>query len=294
MRKILIAATAAVLPALAQAPDDLIRVQRDLQRREIEIQSTVKGPNFQLSFAGPNSVVKNAPYSADAITESTQVLSDGNRIVQRTTQKLYRDNDGRERREESILAVGALAQPDAPRVITISDPVDNVSYSLNPQQRTARKSSGAGSVLNWVSGPAAFTGYTYTVGATLSTLVGDLMATRPAATPGEPVEQDLGSKNVEGVIARGTRTTKTIPAGKIGNQLPIDIVDEVWFSPELQLNVMTTHSDPRSGETVYKLTNIVRANPARALFEPPSDYTVTGPPAGGGRGGRGPAPGAQK
>jgi len=95
------------------------------------------------------------------------------------------------------------------------------------------------------------------------------------------------------VIAQGTRTTETIPAGQIGNQLPIKVVDEVWHSAELQMDVMTTHSDPRSGEVVYKLTNISRANPPRALFEPPADYTVTGPTAGGG-GGRGAAPGVQK
>ncbi len=114
-------------------------------------------------------------------------------------------------------------------------------------------------------------------------------------TPGaaERVREDLGSKNVEGVIAQGTRVTETIPAGQIGNQLPIKVVDEVWHSAELQMDVMTTHSDPRTGEVVYKLTNINRANPPRALFEPPADYTITGPGAGGG-GGRGAAPGAQK
>ena len=53
------------------------------------------------------------------------------------------------------------------------------------------------------------------------------------------------------------------------------------------MNVMTSHSDPRSGETVYKLTNISRANPARSLFEPPPDYTITNSGAGRGRGARG-------
>ena len=79
---------------------------------------------------------------------------------------------------------------------------------------------------------------------------------------------------IEGVEAEGTRTTTTIPAGQIGNDLPINIVSEQWYSPELQLLVMTKHSDPRTGETTYRLTNISRAELDHSLFEVPADYTL--------------------
>ena len=72
----------------------------------------------------------------------------------------------------------------------------------------------------------------------------------------------------------GTRSTFTIPAGQIGNERPIDIVSERWYSPELQTIVMTRNSDPRTGETIYKLTNIQRSEPMRSLFEVPADYTL--------------------
>jgi hypothetical protein len=85
--------------------------------------------------------------------------------------------------------------------------------------------------------------------------------------------QDLGERIIEGVNAHGTRTTTTIPAGAIGNDQPLRIVSEEWFSPELQVLVLTKHSDPRSGETTYALSNIVRAEPDRALFEIPADYS---------------------
>jgi hypothetical protein len=75
-------------------------------------------------------------------------------------------------------------------------------------------------------------------------------------------------------MAEGTRTTTTIPAGDLGNEQPIHIVDERWYSPELQVVVMTRHSDPRSGETTYRLTNISRTEPSAALFQVPSDYAV--------------------
>lgn len=285
MKTILIAGLVMLVPGLAQSPDDLIsQYGLTVNRLRLELQPGT----FQRWYVGVGAAVKNAPYSADAVTETTQSLTDGNRIVQRTTQKLYRDSDGRERREESVLAVGALAQADMPHMITISDPVERVSYTLDLQQRTARRSTGVAVLLE-----------TLGVGRGIAspnnwTVYGGRGRGAPATAGGERVKEDLGSKNMEGVIAQGTRLTETIPAGQIGNQLPIKVVDEVWHSAELQMDVMTTHSDPRTGEVVYKMTNISRANPPRSLFEPPADYTVTGPAPAGRGGGRGVPPASQK
>ena len=90
----------------------------------------------------------------------------------------------------------------------------------------------------------------------------------------------LGRQTIEGVQAEGRRTTMTIPAGQAGNELPIHIVTEIWYSPELQTTVLSRHSDPRSGETVTRLTNISRSEPARTLFEAPADYKVSESAAG--------------
>jgi hypothetical protein len=92
-------------------------------------------------------------------------------------------------------------------------------------------------------------------------------------------KEDLGKQMIESVEAEGMRTTVTIPTGEIGNERPIEIVSERWYSPELQLVVMTRHSDPRQGETTYKLTNINRTEPAKSLFEVPSDYTIKESPS---------------
>ena len=86
--------------------------------------------------------------------------------------------------------------------------------------------------------------------------------------------EELGTQTIEGINAVGTRTTITIPAGEIGNERAIEIVDERWFSPDLKTIVMTRHSDPRAGETVYRLTNIIRAEPDHSLFEVPGDYII--------------------
>ena len=79
---------------------------------------------------------------------------------------------------------------------------------------------------------------------------------------------------MEGVEVEGTRIVNTIPAGAIGNERQIDIVFERWYSPELQVVVMSRNSDPRTGENVYRLTNIVRNEPPADLFKVPADYTI--------------------
>lgn len=89
--------------------------------------------------------------------------------------------------------------------------------------------------------------------------------------------ESLGTQTIEGVEATGSRTTVTIPAGAIGNEQPIRIVSEQWYSPELQTTVLSKREDPRMGETVYRLSNVARSEPAASLFEVPAGYTVTDP-----------------
>jgi hypothetical protein len=84
----------------------------------------------------------------------------------------------------------------------------------------------------------------------------------------------LGVQTIEGVPAKGTRTTTVIPAGAVGNEQPFSIVSEEWFSADLKVLIMTKHADPRSGETTYRLMNILRAEPDASLFELPAGVTV--------------------
>jgi hypothetical protein len=87
-------------------------------------------------------------------------------------------------------------------------------------------------------------------------------------------EESLGQKAFDGVLADGKRVTTVLPAGVIGNQAAITVQSEQWFSPDLEILLMTRHSDPRTGETSYTLTNIVRVEPAAGLFDVPADYTI--------------------
>jgi len=205
-------------------------------------------------------VVKGAPYSAEVVTESTQTLGNGAKLTRKSTARVYRDSEGRTRREQSAAPVGPFATAgDAPNMIFISDPVAGVSYTLLPDSRIARKRT-------MRPAPAA-SGRNFS-------------PPRPPRSRDDRPPSDerktesLGKHLIEGVAAEGSRTTITIPAGRIGNDQPIEIVQERWYSPELQTTILNKHNDPRWGETVYKLTKISRNEPDRSLFEAPGDYTV--------------------
>lgn len=201
----------------------------------------------------PNRIVKNAPFTGDLVTETSQTLSDGNHIHQSTTAHLVRDSEGRTRREQSLSGLGALGAPAGnSRAIFINDPVAGVSYALNPANHTVAKMAeppmrGRGG-RNRQSPP------------------------RAGAATGDVKTESLGHQTIEGLAAEGTRLTETIPAGVMGNELPIQIVTEHWYSPDLQMDILTRRTDPRFGETVSKLTNVSRAEPSHALFEAPADY----------------------
>ena len=246
--------------------------------------------------------VKGAPYSAQAVTETRQRLVDGNEIVNKSESTIYRDSQGRTRREQNLKTIGGLAGAPPVQMITISDPVAGVSYTLNPVEKTARKGAfntfffggnGASASLSGNgtgSEPLSFsrveggtgTGYTITTSSGVRAATNDdrVNLLKQALNKREELNtnvkrEDLGTQTVEGVEAAGTRTTLTIPAGEIGNERPIEIVTERWYSKDLQTTVMSRRSDPRTGETIFRLTNINRNEPAGNLFEVPSDYKVT-------------------
>ena len=243
------------------------------------------GVGFQITESVPLEItaVKNAPFTAQAVTELTQTLGDGNRIERRFESSVARDGYGRIRREEQIALVGPLAAAatDAPRLVTLTDPVSGFSYTLDDSRNVAYRSRAVDAVKNEQLRKLAARAAEVSkqAGAVRKAEDGRVSLPAPAAAKlaeasAQPVTEDLGTRTIEGLKAQGTRTTTTIPAGAIGNVLPITIVSERWFSPELQMPVLISRRDPRSGETVYRLTNVARAEPAAFLFMVPPHYEL--------------------
>ncbi|HSK70711.1 MAG TPA: hypothetical protein VK892_03380 [Pyrinomonadaceae bacterium] len=249
------------------------------------------------------SVVKGAPFSAEAVSESVQILADGNRISRSFTTKMFRDSEGRFRREGgsggsgNVTYSGAVSALGLQDTISIFDPVINVRYILQPSNKTARKIdtiAGVAEAAVIANGqPLSHATKTYielnaarraeataqaevtAVGRANVVVLPSLVATH---SDGPGKTESLGTRNIEGVEAEGTRTVTTLAPGAIGNEREIEIVYERWYSKELQLIVYSRHFDPRFGEQTYRLTNISRSEPDRSLFVPPSDYNVVSEP----------------
>ena len=251
-------------------------------------------------------VIANVPFSADATTTVTQTLGDGTKIEQRTTGKLYRDSTGRVRREQTVIGLDRLNPAAQPQTTITFDsvPGDQAPYSLNTSNKTARR---GGRRVQWLTGagvggrasantPTGQIEIALIDVLTATNAVGRTFRTGAQAGPVpsdiRPTEESLGTRQVEGVKATGRRSTTVIPAGRIGNDRAISIVEEQWDSPELNMVISTRFSDPRTGVVEYRMTNISRTEPRADLFIVPSDYTVIEANGGGrGRGAGGGEPG---
>lgn len=285
------------------------RVQVDKVQGEKDVVFTVKtdGGGGTFTFIAADNMfggllVKGAPYSAQGVTENIQTLSDGNRIVRKNTTAMYRDSEGRTRHDQTLGSIGPYAAAgDPPKTFFINDPVAGVNYVLEPNSKMARKmvmpSRGEGAVFERKIAPDAEAQHARASAEAHHTTV-RMRDKQPGPPPaggqvfiatggqGEHFEvrtqgkaanfktESLGTQTIEGVSAEGTRSTLTIPAGEIGNELPINVVTETWFSPELKVLVLRKHNDPRNGEMIYRLININRAEPDGSLFEVPADYTI--------------------
>ncbi|MCA1631614.1 MAG: hypothetical protein LC785_09885 [Acidobacteria bacterium] len=232
-----------------------------------------------LSFVTPDTsfdrkLVKDSPFSADAVTESVQTLNDGNRMVRKSAARIFRDAAGRTRREHTLDRRGGQTPVgDEPQLVVINDPVAQVNYIVETVRRVEtppglmearQRAMGGGG-----GGDASFGVLMPASAAHRRAAQGD-----DAPAPPKPVREKLGSQLIEGVQAEGTRTTLTIPAGEFDNEQAMEITHEQWYSPELQMVVLMKHNDPRFGETIFRLTNVARGEQDRSLFEPPRGYKV--------------------
>ena len=293
--------------------------------RTAKLKAELENTIVQMKMVGAvkGMTVKGAPYSGEEVNETNQMLADGTRIHRENRTTVYRDSEGRTRRET----------PDS---ITITDPVANVTYLLNPKTMSGQKLTMAAGSYSFVrtgamggaisgdstsvsihssgDGPATITvngvpldekavaeamaqakasgstqSFTYerrevttAVGSGSGAGTGTWTATAGGVMDGAPKRvmlkrnagESLGKQMVEGVNAEGTRNVSTIAAGAIGNDRPLQVSTESWYSEELQMNIMTKHSDPRTGDESFRLTNIRRGEPGAYLFQAPVGYQI--------------------
>jgi hypothetical protein len=263
-------------PITMMAPLPMMMQRESLPDGKIEF--------FSAEMAGAGEVVTAAPYTATATTESTQALADGNKIVNKTSSFVARDSQGRTRRETDLRRIGTM-QVDSPKMVFINDPTTHTQYIFTPGGGEATRvirSEG-----KWKEGPQIIDlrggkGERHANEKVLEKVVVKVGGPQEGQQSKESAEQvkheDLGTQTIEGVSAQGKRETVTIPAGQIGNERPIEIVTETWFSPELHTMVLRKHSDPRTGDSTYRLTDIKRNEPEASLFQPPAGAKLRSEP----------------
>jgi hypothetical protein len=198
-------------------------------------------------------LVKGQPFSAETVIEDSRRLFDGTTVTKRSSGAIYRDGAGRTRREQTLDVIGGVNigadQVQLYKLIVINDFVARAQYSLDLNKKVAVRSE-----------------------------IGNEPMPFPAKnTPPGVRSESLGTKNIDGVSVEGTRLIHEIPAGRLGNAKPIEVITENWFSPELQVMVMSRHLDPVAGEHVFRLTNIKRSEPSGDLFAVPAGFKVQGP-----------------
>lgn len=255
--------------------------------------------------AAKSSNLRNAPFSADVITEYDRALDNGGHIHRESRGRIYRDGQGRMRTESQLSAL----QPDperSDRHITITDPLQQVIIYLNPKNKTAtifhfgdvspapvataKKSKpkdkanirvggqpGIGSgPADTIGVPPVATGQANTSSnrSIPATDTADLRLDPTTLSNSGATIVPLGTKTIEGVTATGSRTTRTINPGTMGNDRPIVFISDTWTSTDLKVTVLTETDDGQAGHRTMKLVNIVRSEPNAALFQVPPDYTV--------------------
>jgi hypothetical protein len=203
-------------------------------------------------------LVQNAPFSAEIVIEDTRRLFDGSTVTKQIKGAVYRDNQGRTRREQPIDNIGGfqiVSEDGAPqKLVFINDFPGKMHYFLDLNRKVARKNP--------------------------------LPDNRPPFTEKDPKDaktESLGTKTLEGVSVEGTRTSFVIPVGQIGNDKPLTVSTETWFSPELQVVVFSRHLDPIAGEHIFRLVNIKRSEPGADLFVVPGSFKIENPPRPNGR-----------
>lgn len=272
--------------------------------------NTVVIQRMGMALGGKPAVVTGAPYSGTITNESVQTLADGTRITQSFSGAIARDAQGRTRQDAPLPSIGNLSAENAPHIVFITDPVSQTAYTLNLTDKTAQKMplgpgpgapgmvmSGGMATMDAGPGPGPGPGLSVSTGGpggpeggnAVYVQSGSITTATAGGPPPPPMifektvigpdpadvkTEDLGAQTIEGLLANGTRTTRTIPAGQIGNDRPISIVTEVWTSPDLKIIVSSKRSDPRMGEQTFKVTNITRGDPDASLFSVPSDFKV--------------------
>lgn len=195
--------------------------------------------------------VQHAPFTSVVTAEWTKTLEDGSTITRQNRRVVVRDGNGRIFQERRWLVPKDGQEESFLMRTEISDPAQHTKFFCRAQTRVC--------TFEEYDGPPA----------ELSEPVGSEDGGKTTLT-----RQDLGKSNVSGLEVVGTRETRIIAAGVLGNDRPLTVTKEFWYSPQLGLNMLVKRNDPRSGVQTFTVTEVGLAEPDPKYFQLPAGYTV--------------------
>jgi len=188
--------------------------------------------------------IADAPFSAEVLIRNEQSMPDGTVVTKRTINFIGRDSRGRIHNERRILVPETYNGTPRLLEVHIFDPETRLSTYYDPMTHIARQQ-----VLPKPPTAASF------------------------SNPLVKVE-DLGTDVIKGLVAKGVKRTFTVPAKLSGTGAPVEIVDEYWYSDDLQINLLVRRTDPRTGVQTVEISTIQREEPEQSFFEVPQGYKV--------------------
>ena len=234
-------------PVLCCVATLLLSVTGNCQTAQSITSAPTEGRVAEWMYGEHIPAVPGKPFSAKVVLEIANQLSDGTLITHTTYNMDSRDTRGRTRNEaRNWINPTTTEEPRLTR-IELYDPATRTRTNLFPLTKLARQ---------WVVGTSSTS------------------QTNPGAMP-ETTRESLGSDVMEGLPVQGTRTTQLYPAGAMGNDRPLAIVTESWFSEDLKIALLTRRNDPRYGAQIVRVTELSRQEPDASLFDIPKDYKVT-------------------
>lgn len=266
---------------------------QDMDRVPGDIHSSSDMSSTAAITAAMKPAVTGQPFEGQKVTKSVWRLADGTVITHESATKIARDGEGRLREEiqqTRSTSLGGTQSNTTTDMVTISDPIGHSILMITPKSKIAMK----------MDLPAIPAGLPDSM--RKGVRMGGIMGGLPAGASAQPQivkdgvaapdsethdvslgtetktlhrTEKLGNQSIAGVLATGKRTITTIPLGAIGNDRPIIVTHEEWYSPDLQMVVKSSDSDPRDGERTMELEGVSRAEPDPSLFKVPEGYKVT-------------------
>jgi hypothetical protein len=308
-------------PASSSADEETLTITVQIEPPPIMIPSGSIGASAPLGAQA----LEGNPMMAEFVTESHQTAKDGASITCSTNSVIYRDSQGRVRRESHLLVPGLPSGVTA-KFITIDDRRQGFGWVLDPQALVAHRyrlndadpsyvarlsAQGSGQLLPPAGKGSADSGENATAKSAaesrrwlprafstppvaLRQEAPEAMSSGPPESGVAPAEENgfngvrrpfvaapnpvrtenLGEQMILGYRTFGTRVITTLQPGETGNDAPIDIVSEQWFSPELGLVMRSLHRDPWGGEFTTTVASVRRGEQPSQLFSVPADYTL--------------------